>query len=237
MKRVLVLSPDDVAASLLGDTVTAAGFLALRPLGDERPLHALARTAPDVVLLDPDLACPPELPTLAVRTGAAVIYFSLSWSAYDLASYARDRGLAHFARLGGSDALRRTVDEALAWQHAVRDKRAFADRPAMAAAIAHVERARQLTYRTREIVADARELRAANRIALAACRMNREVLRDAVVACTRDLRLGGISLDSVIALVTAAVGGTATEHPESHDLIAAEMEAAAQWAAEAYRAA
>lgn len=236
MRKVLILSSDEVAATLLADTVAAARYTPLRPRGDERLLGALARTAPDVVLLDPDLACPPELLTLSVRTGAAVIFFSLSWSAYDLATYARDRGLAHFSRMGGPDALRHAVEEALAWQQATRDKR-LADRPAMAAAIANVARARELTNRTREIVADAKELRAANRIALAACRMNRELLREAVVACTRDLRLGGVSLDSVISLVTAAVEGTATDHPASHAVVAAEMEAAARWAAEAYRAA
>ena len=104
-------------------------------------------------------------------------------------------------------------------------------------AAASVQRARELTAQAGDVLAQSNELRIANRIALAACRMNRRVLQETVVACTRDLRASGMALDLVVELVTAAVEGSALDHPASRAEVEAEAAASAQWAIEAWRAA
>jgi hypothetical protein len=232
MQTVLIITGDDTSGSLLEDTAAAAGFVGVRPRAGEEREQALERIACDVVLADANMTVSLAFMRHVERGGGVFILVSASLSPYELSSRARDLGVVHFNQSAGPAGLARAVADGLALARLPAQRRAVA-----AAASASVQRARDLTAQAGDVLATSNELRIANRIALAACRMNRLLLRETVVACTLDLRRTGMALDLVVELVTAAVEGSAVDHPASRAEVEAEAAAAAQWAIEAWRAA
>lgn len=232
MQTVLILANDVVLASLLEDTATAAGCVVVRSRAGEAWVGAAARVHTDVVLVDVDVPPPAVLVRRIGESGRLVVFVSGSLSPYELAGLARSHGVTHFNAAGGPGGLVRAIADAAALSGLPTPRRTI-----VAAAAASMQRARDLTAQAGDVVATANELRIANRIALAACRMNRQLLQETVVACTRDLRRTGMALDLVVELVTAAVEGSALDHPASRAEVESEAAAAAQWAIEAWRAA
>jgi len=75
-----------------------AGYAPVFPEGDERPLEAITRLRPAVVLLDcdHDVACADEAYTRAAQTGCRVILFSAMRSQRETESLATQRGVTAF---------------------------------------------------------------------------------------------------------------------------------------------
>lgn len=232
MKTVLIVAGDDVSASLLADTTAAARCAGVLPGADETWQQAVERVRADVVLMDAGVPLPHDLIRRLERSGTVFILVSSVLSPYELSMLARSHGVTHFTVAGGPSGLTRVIGDATALARLPVTRRAVA-----AAASASIQRARDLAAHAGDVVATANELRIANQIAMAACRMNRRLLQETVVACTQDLRRTGMALDLVVQLVTAAVEGSALDHPASRAEVEAEAEAAAQWAIEAWRAA
>ena len=232
MISILILTASQEAGSGLLTVVSEAGFRPVGPVDGPAAMQAIDTGRPDVVLLDPALMVPAALIPRAVRHGASVVYCSPDESPFEIAAMARAAGVHHFVLASGAAGLREVVAEIMApvvqLAHAQR-------RSLLADAAGAIERAQTLTRYSREIVATSRELRVARQVALAACHVNRDVLRETVAQCTRDLRREGVSLEAVRELVHAAVLSTADE--TSIAAIRDDAALAQEWAAEAYRAA
>lgn len=117
MNSVLILPLRRSAAAALERSVAEAGYAPRFPSPDETPLDALRRTGALAVLLETELPVPSAFITSARREGASVIYFSASLSAYELATSARRRGIAHFPASGSPAVLRALLDETVAMRH------------------------------------------------------------------------------------------------------------------------
>jgi len=96
---VLVIARDVVVGALLASMAELAGYAPVFPEGDERPLEAITRLCPTVVLLDcdHDVACEDEAYARAAEIGCRVILFSAMRSQLETEALALRRGVTAFA--------------------------------------------------------------------------------------------------------------------------------------------
>ncbi len=200
MNSVLILPLQSSSATALAHSVTEAGYAARFAAAGEAPLDALQRTGALAVLLETELTVPSAFIPSARRSGASVIYFSASLSAYELVTSARRRGISHFP-LGGSPAtLRAMLDETVAVRQGIADV-PDVNPSAIGVARSAVARARALLARSHELIVRSAELRATQRVALATCHRSRDALRNSIMLSTTELREAGMPIDRVLALV------------------------------------
>lgn len=97
--QVLIVARDANIASLMESLVEVAGYRPAHPADDERPLAALLRLRPDVLLLDCDhsLAANEAVEAAAREAGTRVVLFSAAHPAWELERYAQRKGLRAIA--------------------------------------------------------------------------------------------------------------------------------------------
>lgn len=96
---VLVIATDIVIGALLASLAELAGCVPVFPALTERPLEAITRLRPRIVLLDcdHDLACEDEAYARAAETGSKIILFTASSTLADAEQMAAQRGVLSFA--------------------------------------------------------------------------------------------------------------------------------------------
>ncbi|HEX6965792.1 MAG TPA: hypothetical protein VF166_08325 [Gemmatimonadaceae bacterium] len=96
---VLVIATDIVIGALLASLAELAGYTPVFPALTERPLEAITRLRPPLVLLDcdHDLACEDEAYARAAETGSRIILFTASSTLEDAERMAAQRGVTSFA--------------------------------------------------------------------------------------------------------------------------------------------
>jgi DNA-binding response OmpR family regulator len=231
--RLLLLPVDEAGGAALAEVARLAGYEVVLCAAGQDAGVVLAARSPHVLLVDAMRPLGAHVVTDARRAGAVVVYVSQSLDAYELATLARRRGALHFPRGGRPELLRRIVEDALATARAFRVRHTPASLPVREAAAASVARSNRLVAQSREVVDTARELRATRWLALAACRAGRDTLRQSVVACARELRDTGVPLERVLTIVRSALEASLAADAHS----APDLEEAATWCVEAYRAA
>src|SRR5690348_1738141 len=97
--QVLVIATDVVIGALLASLAELAGYAPVFPELTERPLEAITRLRPHIVLLDcdHDVACEDEAYSRAAETGSRIILFTASSTHEDAAAMATLRGVSSFA--------------------------------------------------------------------------------------------------------------------------------------------
>lgn len=237
---MILLVPGDDGDGPLARLVRLAGYRPALPAPGETATDAVERLRPDVVLVDAARTIPAQLVPASLRSGALVVYASDTMSAYDLAAFARRRGVLHLPP-GGAGLLRRLVQDTLAARraHAAADEPAWHANPVLADAAKGIERARQLARQSAQVMATSQVLRTERRIVIAAARARRESVRDAlhgaIAEATRELHAQGTPLDAVLALVWTALERSAAAAFGGRTPV--EWEEAARWCVDAYRAA
>jgi hypothetical protein len=113
--QVLIVARDENIASLMESLVAVAGHRPLHPAADERPLAALARIHPDVLLLDCDhtMAVSDALHEAARTAGSRVVLFSAAHPAWELDRFAQRRGLRSVALPANPAIVGKALDEAM----------------------------------------------------------------------------------------------------------------------------
>jgi DNA-binding response OmpR family regulator len=113
--QVLIVARDANIASLMESLVEVAGYRPAHPAADERPLAALARLRPDVLLLDCDhsLATSEATQSTARDAGSRVVLFSAAHPAWELERFAQRRGLRSIALPAAPAAIGRAIADAI----------------------------------------------------------------------------------------------------------------------------
>lgn len=113
--QVLIVARDANIASLMESLVEVAGHRPSHPAADERPLAALARLRPDVLLLDCDhtLSTSDTLQGAARDAGSRVVLFSAAHPAWELDRFAQRRGLRSVALPAGPAAIGQAIADAM----------------------------------------------------------------------------------------------------------------------------
>ncbi len=113
--QVLIVARDANIASLMEALVEVAGYRPAHAAADERPLAALARIRPEVLLLDCDhtLATSEALQAATQAAGSRVVLFSASHPGWELDRFAQRRGLRSVALPAGPAAIGRAIADAI----------------------------------------------------------------------------------------------------------------------------
>ena len=113
--QVLIVARDANIASLMESLVECAGYRPAHPAADERPLDALARLRPPVLLLDCDhtLATGDSLVVAARGIGSRVVLFSAAHRAWELDRFAQRRGLRAIALPAGPETIGQAIADAM----------------------------------------------------------------------------------------------------------------------------
>jgi hypothetical protein len=229
---VLILPLTDDSGAVLERIVSGAGYAPAFAAKGEAPTAAFLRTSAGAVMLDAEASVPSSFGSYVRRTAASLIYFSASLSPYELATYARQRGVAHFPLGGSIQLLQVTLDETLAVRQSIAAAAGPPPSAVIEAARASVARATALLDRSRDVVIRSVELRATQRLKVAAIKQSSELLRRSVFISTVELRDVGLPFDRVLALVHDELARNATTH-----LGESRFEDVRAWCEEAYRVA
>jgi hypothetical protein len=110
---VLVLSPDPLAAALLGAAIELAGHAPKFPRADEPPRSALLRVRPRLVVIDCDHedACSEAFVGPALMTGSQVLLFRSRRTQRDVSEMADRLGLRTLEMPGEHDSLTSLLHE------------------------------------------------------------------------------------------------------------------------------
>jgi DNA-binding NtrC family response regulator len=113
--QVLIVARDENIGSLMESLVDCAGYRPVHPAADERPLAALARIRPDILLLDCDhtMVLNEALHEAAHAAGSRVVLFSAAHPAWELDRFAQRRGLRSVALPANPTVIGKTLDDAM----------------------------------------------------------------------------------------------------------------------------
>lgn len=113
--QVLIVARDANIESLMEALVEVAGYRPAHPAADERPLAALARMRPQVLLLDCDhtLATSDGLQAATREAGSQIVLFSASHPRWELDRFAQRRGLRSVALPADPAAIGQAIADAI----------------------------------------------------------------------------------------------------------------------------
>ena len=115
-QTVLILAKEEVISALLGAMVELDDFAPVFPAADERPMAALRRLKPDLLLLDSEheLLWDPTALGCISATGIRMLLFSAMRSQHEIEEVARRYGVAAFVLPVSFHDFATRVDAALA---------------------------------------------------------------------------------------------------------------------------
>ena len=240
---VLVVAPDPVIETLVGELVAFAGH---RPVYDATVGAAgesIRRVRPNVVLLDTSLSQSVVEGCLlaAEEVGTRPILMSSSTSAGEVASNGDARSFSVFVLPGGPKPLASLIASAMTNPLlrpviTIPAARVTGFHPAMCAALASVGRARALVLHAQVARAQNRLLRNELPDEVKTARQSRLALRAAVIDYARQLRDAKVAEESGLSLVASALRDCATV-VGAEDVMATLLEESADWTREVYHAA
>lgn len=112
-RTVLIVARDPVIGALMGELTTLCGHPAVYPRADERPLHALDRLSPGLILIDADDSDGTAPDFLAgARASGPVIFFSGGMNERELARFASQFDALSFPLPNGPRRLSETLERA-----------------------------------------------------------------------------------------------------------------------------
>ena len=115
-REILVVAENAVIAALMGTLVELAGHTPHFPRIDERPLDAITRVRPALLLLDcdHDLACEDEAYARAEAVGAEILLFTPSRTPDEIREFAEKRDVEWMTLPISFTEFRTTVTHAMA---------------------------------------------------------------------------------------------------------------------------